>query len=541
MTATFDVLTHALTGSHLVEASAGTGKTFNITTLVVRLLAESGLTIEHILVVSFARASTADLRGRVRERIVEAIAAFETGRSDDSVLLALALRGDRGVGLERLRAGLRDFDRAAIYTIHSFCQRALVEFAFESGEPFAVEFVEGADAMYEEVSRDYWATKAYEADPAWLADDTVKKVLDGPKSLVDLVKHAAERPELRLIPEKPAVGAEPDLEHIALQRDLHDVARARLDATKNLHNIRAYSDLLVRLADAMRGPGGPTLCDALFKRFPAALIDEFQDTDPVQFSVFQQVYRGGRGALFLIGDPKQAIYAFRGGDIYAYLRAVRDSPPTTLGINFRSDQPLVEAVGMLYERAPAPFVDARIPFHPVDADKGIRIRGPSGETAPLQIRMLRKANKGAKGRITVGWADTGLAPLIAADIVRFLKSDARILRGRSRENGSENGSETGSENGSEVWTAPRPSDCAILVRKNKDAERLQRALAKLGVPSVVTSDTSVFQSDAAADLLAVLDAIVHPASDRRLRSAVTGRIIGLSANDLAVAVADEAA
>ncbi|MSQ02894.1 MAG: exodeoxyribonuclease V subunit beta, partial [Myxococcales bacterium] len=163
MTPTFDVLAHPLTGTHLVEASAGTGKTFNITTLVVRLLVETGMTIERILVVSFARASTADLRGRVRERIAEAIAAMETGRSDDAVLVALAGRGDGAVGLERLRVALRDFDRAAIYTIHAFCQRALVEFAFESGEPFAVEFVEGADDMYAEVARDHWAQTAYTA------------------------------------------------------------------------------------------------------------------------------------------------------------------------------------------------------------------------------------------------------------------------------------------------------------------------------------------------------------------------------------------
>lgn len=585
---TFNAATHPLKGTHLVEASAGTGKTFNITTLVVRLLVEANLTIDQILVVSFAKASTADLRSRVRGRIVEAIDAFEAGKSPDPVLQALAGRGPRAAGLEALRVGLRDFDRAAIYTIHSFCQRALVEFAFESGEPFAAEFVEGADDLYAEQCQDHWARNAYTTDSAWVG--SVAGVLADPTSLVDIAKNASERPDLRVLPanstrpsatqlatlrsrfeacaalwksaeakirddldywngrlkaaykaseiagplaalESLLIGATPsgprvpgdsgmftlaqllantkgkapvnfhpffaawqayldlaepllNAELIELQAELHRSARPRLDAHKNLHNIRAYSDLLVRLADAVRGANGRVLADALFRRFPAALIDEFQDTDPVQFSVFEQVYQGGRGALFLIGDPKQAIYAFRGGDIYAYLRAAGRSPPSTLDVNFRSDRALVEALGLLYPRTPLPFVDARIPFHPVTADKGQRLRGPTEEPAPLQLRMLRKIGKGKNG-ITAGWAEGKLADFVAADIVRFLRSDALLLRGKNAD-------------GTLHWSAPRASDCAVLVRKNLDAERVHRALRALGVPSVVTSDTSVFQSTAAA-------------------------------------------
>lgn len=627
---TFSAATHPLRGMHLVEASAGTGKTFNITTLVVRLVIEANLTIDQILVVSFAKASTADLRSRVRGRIVEAIDAFEAGQSPDAVLDSLARSAVPVVGLERLRAALRDFDRAAIYTIHSFCQRALVEFAFESGEPFSVEFVEGADELYLEQCQDHWARTAYTADPAWL--EGVADVISSPKSLLDIARYASERPDLQVLPDTSTVPTQAQLatlrarfeacaalwraggstiladldygngrlkadyqapkiegplaslgsllsgqtpkgprvpaksgmftlaallanvkgkgpvnfhgffaawqayldlavpllngEKIALQADLRRTARKGLDAHKNQANIRAYSDLLVRLADAMRGANGRVLADALFRRYPAALIDEFQDTDPVQFSVFEAMYQGGRGALFLIGDPKQAIYAFRGGDIYAYLRAAGRSPPSTLDVNFRSDRALVEALGLLYPRTPLPFVDARIPFHPVTAAKGVRLRGPSGEPAPLQLRMLRKAGKGQKA-ITSGWADDNLADLVAVDIVRFLRSDALFLRGTRTD-------------GSADWTTPRASDCAVLVRKNLDAERVHRALRALGVPSVVTSDTSVFQSAAAGELHALLDAIVHASSDRRIRAAVVSPLVGLSANQLAEAVVDDA-
>jgi exodeoxyribonuclease V beta subunit len=230
---------------------------------------------------------------------------------------------------------------------------------------------------------------------------------------------------------------------VALQRELFELARPRLDARKDARNVRAYSDLLVRLAGALEGPGADALADAIFARYPAALIDEFQDTDPIQFAIFLRAFAGGRGTLFLIGDPKQAIYAFRGGDIYAYLRAVRGTHRTTLGVNHRADDRLVDALSLLYGRAGQCFVDPRIPFHPVGAHHGARIRGPSAEPAPLQIRMIRVEGKGKKGRITAGWAVEGLAPLVAADVVRFLRSDARLLRGRDAL-------------GRETWTPPRP-------------------------------------------------------------------------------------
>ncbi len=627
----FDVLGHPLQGTHLVEASAGTGKTFNITTIVLRLLLETELTIERILVVTFTKAATAELRARVRARLREALEGFESGGCADPVLNALVAAHPRTHGIIRLRAALADFDRAAIYTIHAFCQRALVAFAFESGEPFEVSFTEDAGALYAELCQDHWAARAYQADPGWLA--SVQEIFSGPGSLADLAQRAAERPDLRVLPElaegdqaqqqaRLRALLEPCAQHwrrdqaairrlldydngvlkadyqadkiqaplaaldsmlsgplpsgprvpagtekftasalfgstkarktppahpfftawerylelarellltdlVALQRELFELARPRLDARKDGANVRAYSDLLVRLADALEGPGADALADAIFARYPAALIDEFQDTDPIQFAIFQRAFAGGRGTLFLIGDPKQAIYAFRGGDIYAYLRAVQGTQRTTLGTNFRADDRLVDALGALYRRAGQAFVDPRIPFVPVAAHHGPRIRGPSAEPEPLQIRMVEVEGKGKRGRITATWANDGLPPLIAADVVRFLRSDARLLRGRD-------------EQGREVWTRPRPSDVAVLVRRNADATAMQDALLALGVHSVVATDNSVFGSAEAAELWTVLKAVLRPASDRLLRAAVTTRLLGLTATSLAAAAADDA-
>ena len=627
----FDVLRHPLPGTHLVEASAGTGKTFNITTIVLRLLLETELTIERILVVTFTKAATAELRGRVRARLREALDGFEAGGCDDPVLDALVNAHPREHGLARLRAALADFDRAAIYTIHAFCQRALVAFAFESGEPFEVSFTDHAGELYAELCQDHWAARAYQADAGWL--EGVQEVFAGPGSFADLAKRAAERPDLRVLPElsrqdQQAQQArlrtllEPCAQHwrrdqavirqqldydngvlkaaykaekiraplaalealfsgpppsgprvpagtekltasalrratkarksppshpffsaweryitlaqelllndlVSLQRELFELARPRLDARKDSRNVRAYSDLLVRLAEALDGPGAAALADAIFARYPAALIDEFQDTDPIQFAIFQRAFEGGRGTLFLIGDPKQAIYAFRGGDIYAYLRAVQGTQRATLGVNYRADDRLVEALGVLYQRAGQAFVDPRIPFHPVGAHHGARIRGPSDEPEPLQLRMIRTEGKGKRGRITSTWANARLVPIIAADVVRFLQSDARLLRCRD-------------ERGQETWSGPRPSDVAVLVRRNADASAMQDALLALGVHSVVATDTSVFGSTEAAELWAVLQAVLRPSSDRLLRAAATSRLLGMTGTQLAEAVADDA-
>ncbi len=518
---TFDVLQHPLAGTHLVEASAGTGKTFNITTLVLRLLLERGLGIEEILVVTFTKAATAELRGRVRTRIREALDGFEQGTTTDPVLQALVEAHPQEHGVACLGAALARFDGAAIYTIHSFCQRALVAFAFESGEPFSVDFGEDASELYAELCQDHWAARAYEADPGWLA--SVADVFSGPGSLTDLAKHAVERPDLQVLP----LADDEEEELIALQRELFDVARRRLDEGKETRNQRSFSDLLVRLSEALDAPGGQALADAIFERYPAALIDEFQDTDPIQFTVFQRAFAKNRGTLFLIGDPKQAIYAFRGGDIYAYLRAVKGTPPSTLGVNYRSDDALVQALGALYGRGTLPFVDARIPFHEVTAHEGARMKGPTGASAPLQVKMIRKEGKG-KRNVTATWAKTGLPPLIAADIVRFLQSDALLHRGLDAQ-------------GKPIWSSPRPSDVAVLVRRNADATEVQEALLALGVHSVVSTDRSVFESDEADDLWSVLQAVLRPTSDRLLRVAVTTRLVGMSANRLAEVVADDAA
>jgi len=313
---------------------------------------------------------------------------------------------------------------------------------------------------------------------------------------------------------------------IRLQHKVFVSAGASLAQSKESHNIRAYSDMLVRLADALKGPAGAVLAGEIFKAYPAALIDEFQDTDPIQFSIFRRIYEQGRGSLFLIGDPKQAIYAFRGGDIYAYLRAVQETPPTTLNVNYRSDRPLVEALGRIYTRHPRPFIDHRIPFVPVKPNWGRRLRGPSDAPAPVQIKMIRKKDKG-KAKITGTWAESGtndLAALVANDIVRFLKSDAELLR---------------SAGDGEEWTAPRPSDVAVLVRRNKEAVHMQNALLARGVHGVIAQSRSVFSSPEANELWAVLEAILHPASERLLRAAVTTHVIGLNACSLCRLIVDD--
>jgi len=200
-----DPLAVPLQGATLVEASAGTGKTFTITTLFVRLLLERELAVSEILVVTFTRAATAELRDRARRRLLEALAALDGGSGVDPALAEWlkqrARNGQRERDRKALSQALRDFDEAAIFTIHGFCQRALTEHAFESRAPFELELVEEQAPLLHELAHDFWANLAYDAEPE-LVPTLVERC--GPKALESLVAKAVGDPTAVVIPEPPA-------------------------------------------------------------------------------------------------------------------------------------------------------------------------------------------------------------------------------------------------------------------------------------------------------------------------------------------------
>ncbi len=526
-----DPLRLPLGGTALIEASAGTGKTYTITTLFVRLLLERELGVEQILVVTFTRAATAELRERIRTRLLEVLRVLEgEDPGEDSTLQSLAaqrsdlgdLEGDR----RKLRAALRGFDDAAIFTIHGFCQRMLQEHAFESGAGFDVELVTDLGPLIERCVHDFWARRvcSLPAPSAAFLQDTARKDAGVSFELLrKLAQRVAASPDMPVLPAQVTMPATPssDADHqqvlLALKRELVDAVRDQLPRHKREARLQSFDDLLLDLRAALRGEAGALLAARIAARFGAALIDEFQDTDPVQYEVFQRIYAGTDLPLLLIGDPKQAIYSFRGADLFAYLRASRDAGRSrhSLDTNHRSDRPLVEAVNSLFARVPQPFVLDEIAFSPVQARHAARLRWPERGAAALELLFVpREEFKGARGFITVEKIGRSLPRLVAAEISRLLGSAARI----------------DDDQGGERPVAP--GDVAVLCRTNDQASDMQAALRELGVPSVLQAEASVLDSVEAGDLERIARALLEPERAAVLRAALSTRSLGVDAAEL---------
>jgi len=534
-----DPLTVPLTGTQLIEASAGTGKTHAITDLYVRMLLELRLGVSQILVVTYTNAATAELRGRVRARVREAHAAFETpGSTDDTFLdhLVRARSAQGSVAQDRvhLAVALHSFDEAAIFTIHGFCQRILQENAFESGVAFDTELITNQGAMLTEVVQDFWVRELHDA-PASFVDHLGEQGVS-PQSLEQLALKAIGNPDMPILPAPggPPVprgrrgrAAQPaaddvDARVLKFQHDLIDYARRELRARKERMRTQSFDDLLQRLAEALRGPGGSTLAQAIRHRFRAALIDEFQDTDPIQYDIFRRVYLDSAAVLFLIGDPKQAIYAFRGADVFAYIQAKHDTagPPHTLNVNHRADPSLVRAVDTLFGRLTEPFVFDDIPFVHVQPapDAADCLGGSAAGQPPLQILFVDRTTveTGRGNVINKPWGEWPLARAVTADIVRFLRSGATI-RNRPVE----------------------PGDMAVLCRTNKQAAVMQQVLRQMGVPSVLQTEASVFEAPEAEEVQRLVCAMADPGDSRAIRAALCTPMLGQDAEALSALEHDE--
>ncbi len=640
----FEMLQVPLVGRSLVEASAGTGKTYALSTLLVRLLLEQRHTIDQILVVTFTEAATMELKDRVRRRIQQAISILEAlerpgaevPSNADPILVDLARQQRQPKrALAALRSALNSFDDAAIFTIHGFCHRVLQENAFFSGVPFEAELLRDTRPMVEEVLLDYWSRTVSSSSllfverlrqpgrqltpntlksfAQWVAQTKQLVVLpeDAPlpaelhtEAFCKAFQHAAELfdereirelllnaglhgnwyrkssipewcKELRdyfsspvVLPQVPerfekfttsslrsAARAKAAPEHpffdacdelleqtrqfeeqvdthiLGFMRGLVNYVQQQMPARKEQQGLLSFDDLLGQLHDALLAASGPALAGAIRQRYPAALIDEFQDTDPTQYSIFERIYAGSANSMFLIGDPKQAIYSFRGADVFAYLVAAQSVKPErryTMAVNYRSDADLVAATNHLFLDSPAPFFIRDIGFPDVHANQqgesALQIPEALG-SAPFQFRFCqreqaRSSRYAPSGQKAFDWnfKRRELPALVAREVLDLLQSDA-TLNGR----------------------ALLPKDFAILTRTNAEAFDCQRALQALRIPSVVQGDRSVYEYEEAAELQLPLAAVLEPANTRAIRAALTTEMLGLTAEQLLALDTDDAA
>lgn len=627
-----DPLRLPLTGERLIEASAGTGKTFTIAALYLRLLLGLGgsaafprpLTVEELLVVTFTEAATEELRGRIRSNIHELRIACQRETTDNPLYARLLDEiADKKQAAQWLLLAERQMDEAAVFTIHGFCQRMLSLNAFESGMLFEQQLIEDESLLRYQACADFWRRHCYplSRDIAQVIFETWK----GPQALLrDIDRYLqGEAPVIKAPPsddetlasrheqilarinrikqqwrgsvdeldglleasgidrrkfnrgnqskwiEKISAWAQEETQSYQLpdalekfsQRFLQERTKAGgvtpqhplfvaidellsepltlrdLVITRALAEIRSavaeekrrrgelgFDDMLSRLDAALRSDSGDALAAAIRTRFPVAMIDEFQDTDPQQYRIFRRIWQHQpETALLLIGDPKQAIYAFRGADIFTYMKARSEvSAHYTLDTNWRSAPGMVNSVNTLFSQMDDAFMFREIPFSPVKfAEKNQSLRFVlHGETQPAMSMWLMEGES-----CGVGDYQNYMAQVCATQIRDWLKAghsgDAQLVSGKASR-------------------PVRASDISVLVRSRQEAALVRDALTQLAIPSVYLSNRdSVFETLEAQELLWMLQAVMTPERENTLRSALATSMMGLNAQDIEALNNDE--
>ena len=636
MTTPFNAYACPLDGVNLVEAGAGTGKTYNIQILVLRLIL-AGADVRKILVVTFTDAATAELRDRIhriltamRDALAQLVGKDQCESEDIIASLNEQLRGffqdtnpsdnnwrqDLPGALRKVREALRNFDQAPISTIHGFCHRMLNENAFESGIRYGLEARVDISAVVNEIIHDFarnllypantlrvricnildinpgtllaairpairdigatidWGLTTEEQNNPQQALSDLEKVIN---DLLQTIKSDAHWQHCPEIPDnllnKNAVATLSDSARAAfrelLQRDtpitekqlqayttealkaginktkgkalvaqisagefsaftcpFDDLAKAlpryrslvhfqavqyfhtELAARKSRDNFLTFDDMLTKLDDRLKSADGEQLAEVIRAKYDCALVDEFQDTDPIQYSIFNRIFRGSdRHAFFMIGDPKQAIYSFRGGDIFAYLEARQDVPAErrfTLATNYRSADAYIDVLNDFYAgNTPSPFDHKDIIFTPIIKPPGnSKIFARAGQIIPNPLTACIFDNK-----------DLAAKDIVAKIVATVADPELTItLDGVPRR--------------------PRYSDMAVLVRTSKDGDAIEKLLVDREVPVIWTHAGNIFLTAEADELLDLMTAVTQCKDSRAITKVLASRLFSASADDL---------
>jgi exodeoxyribonuclease V beta subunit len=506
----FDVCGPLPTGVTVLEASAGTGKTYAIAALAARYIAD-GTPLNELLLVTFTRMATGELRERVRQRLVETERGLRTGEGDEVVrLLADGPPEVVGRRCRNLSRALSDFDAATIATTHGFCQEVLAGLGVAGDIERDSVFVEDVTDLVEEVVDDLYLRRFHNEEHPPIDRAQASRI----------AWIAVENPVAPIEPSAAAGDTVP-----AMRARLAVAVRRELKRRKERAGLITYDDLLTRLDDTLHGPAGEIGVRRLRERYRVVLVDEFQDTDPVQWSILRRAFAGSGSTLVLIGDPKQAIYAFRGADVYAYLDAAKTAGERAdLGVNWRSDQGLIDAYDALFGGAKLGHEGiAYLPVRATEANQRPRMAG-----TPLRIRVVHRNDVPTTPR---GYASTGparehVAKDLAADLVRLLNSESEIERR------ADDGRALSRER-------IRPGHVAVLVQTNRAAALIRDALDAVDVPAVINGAGSVFGTDPARHWLRLLEALERPTHPPRAHAAALTPFLGWSAERVATASEEE--
>ena len=624
----FDPINTPLAGTNLIEASAGTGKTYTIAGLFLRLILEKQLAVNQILVVTFTKAATEELKERIRNTLLNAKSAFSKNSSDDAFVKTIVKEYDnRALAIQLRQDALMEFDNAAIFTIHGFCQRILHENAFETQNLFDTELVPDSTSLTREIVDDFWRKHVYSLPMEFISYLLIK--ISGPEYFIRLLTKN-RTPDIKIIPEleKPDLASLDDFRAIfkrlqtiwpnsrtqvicllknpslsgsvygslktttiqtgvskrdlmvasiialmdkfvdeksdgfplfkdfekftatkienstrkncrPLSHEYFDICdslyhkgvslesemetylmyfktqcfkfiREHLLVRKKQDNIQFFDDLLIKLKNALENNGGKKLAQIIRKKYRAALVDEFQDTDSFQYIIFTRIFDSKQSILFMIGDPKQSIYSFRGADIFSYMKAARNTDSKyTLIKNWRSNPNMIAAVNTIFSNINAPFVFDKIGF-----EKGVsgkKIRSMDEKSLPALTLWYFGANR--KADTSRPLSKTEAVPLIARAVAGEI---SRLISGEK-------------DNLSHGINA---KDIAVLVRTNRQAQIIKKSLSSKGIPSVLYYTGNIFHTHEAMEMERILLSIAEPGNERAFNAAVVTDILGVFGEDL---------
>lgn len=561
----FDVAVAPLLAPTLLEASAGTGKTFSIKHLALRFIVEAQIPIHELLIVTFTKAATSELRVRVAEHLSAAAGRLSgrlrEGEADPLIDRQIELWRAAGItdetALARIEASLARSDDAGIFTIHGFCQRTLDETAFSAGGGLGYELTNDASELARDVVRDF-LRRTLDAMP----EQADRRALVAGKDWEGKLEALVESPESLIL---RGVEPEPGMLTPAVEEALGAFIReapGAYAAMKAKARVRTYGDLLTALharvcppADAPAGTLAQArrVVEALRTRWRGVLVDEFQDTDPVQYAILERLFvdaysddsrdegnvlagrdaegEAGRSprALWFVGDPKQAIYRFRSADINTYIRARdrigRIGRISRLGVNYRSSPGLVRAFNVFWTQSRSSFlredlVYSRVNEFPKNTGLWLREDGAWREASPMELWATVHSDAWS----SVDEIRSGQLSAIGLRIVELIEAGRR---GEAAIADKLGGREVpGVDPALPRMRALEARDIAVLVRSNSDVESVRNALARRGVRVRAESRVNVCTTEEAAELGLILRAYSTPGDMRALRAARATRLIG---------------
>lgn len=470
----FEVETIELEGKNLVEASAGTGKTYSVSLLALRLILEKDISADKILMVTFTEAAAAEMAERMRRFIKQAYEAA-LGKEVDETIKNIVKKTPNC--LEKLRRAYMLLDEINVFTIHGFCNKILRELAFETDSNFDFNIIADDKAIFQEVFDNYWREEL-------ILDETA-----------DYKGHLDKLFLLFFNKKEEEINKKITKDELPYYEELKSLITDKIKAYKKQYNYFTYDDLILNLYEASIHPSKAAILKGILaQKYEAVFIDEFQDTDKNQFYIFSNLFP--EKVHFYVGDPKQCIYSFRGADIKNYLLIKNDEEiqKYNMDTNYRSSEELVDAVNNFYSELTDPFKNLDIPYYRVKSNKGSFFIEDEKQAKLKSLSIFYKKPKNHEQ----------LSDYLLNRVIFYL-TKCRFSDG----------------------STIKPSDIAVLFRTNSQIAKVREKLIENKIPAIEIKSSSIFESPEADLMLKSIRLLLNPSKENLIQF-LSDQYIGFS-------------